>query len=90
MGRPISNEGSDAAGAALMEVGTSPRQAVTIVDQIACHLEANEPAAAFSACKRLIGDDVTLHYRIVAVLLAHADADAPQARGGVGQEAVAE
>lgn len=87
MGRPIPR--SDPAVETIMEVRDLPYwQARQIAREICRPLEANEPKDAFAACKRLLGDDVTLHYRVIATLLAHADMTAAQKRGGVGMEAV--
>jgi hypothetical protein len=92
MGRPISSDGRQAAVVLLLDLGRSFENAVSSSDQVAKALERNEPELAFSVCRTFLGDDVTLHYRLVALLLTHANMAASQTRGGsdiaasVGQE----
>lgn len=89
MGRPISTDGRQAVIALLMELERDMQTAMVTADQVAVALEANEPKVAFTACRTFLGaSDVTLHYRVICTLLANANADAPQQRGGQGLEAL--
>lgn len=77
-------------GTLVTEMGRDLTTAMVAVDQIAANLEQNEPERAFAACRVYLGSsDVTLHFRVIAELLARADGDAPQQRGGQGLEALA-
>lgn len=89
MGRPVTREGRQAGILLLIELGYSIEAAHAAVDQVADALERNEPELAMRECRTFTRrEDVTLHYRLIATLLARANADAPQQRGGRGQDAL--
>jgi hypothetical protein len=91
MGRPIGEAGRRAAQELLDGLLALTRAEVAeIVDALADSLEENEPAVAFTSCKKWLGNDVTLHYRLIATLLAYADMSSEQVRGGKGTEDLVE
>lgn len=91
MGHPIDPDGRQEVIRLLMDLDRDMQTAMIAADQVAVALEANEPKLAFVACRTFLGaSDVTLHFRVVATLLAHANAETPQQRGGQGLEALVE
>lgn len=91
MGHPITSKGRQAGILLLIELGYSIEAAHAATDQVASALERNDSELAFRECRTFTRrEDVTLHYRLIATLLTHANMQTAQTRGGKSVEAVIE